>query len=75
MAPLFYLKGAAPFPDKSVYECKQRQEVYAMGINTITQAFEKTEREKEGKIKTYKIVLCLSLGLNIVLIVLILSGI
>jgi hypothetical protein len=28
-----------------------------MGINTITQAFEKTEREKEGKIKIYKILL------------------
>lgn len=46
-----------------------------MGINTITQAFEKTEREKEGKIKIYKILLCLSLGLNTILIVLILSGI
>ncbi len=41
-----------------------------MGVNTITQAFEKTEREKEGKIKIYKIVLCLSLGLNIILTVL-----
>jgi heme/copper-type cytochrome/quinol oxidase subunit 4 len=46
-----------------------------MGINTITQAFEKTEREKEGKIKTYQIGMCLSLGLNIIIAVLILLGI
>jgi hypothetical protein len=46
-----------------------------MGINTITQAFEKTEKEKQGKIKRYKLLLGLSLGLNIILIIFILSWI
>ncbi len=44
-----------------------------MGINTISQAFEKTEKRREVIKMRYKIGLCLSLGLNIILIVFTLS--
>jgi len=44
-----------------------------MGTNTITQAFEKADREKKVKRKRNNKWLCLSLGLNIFLIVLILT--
>jgi hypothetical protein len=62
-----------PFAERVMMNVNSDRGV-SMGINTITQAFEKTEREKEGKIKRYKLLLGLSLGLNIILIIFIFSG-
>ncbi len=46
------------------------EEFEAMGINTITQAFEKAEKGKKKEKKKYKMGLYPSLGLNLILLVL-----